>query len=144
MSDPFLGGRAEDVFCNSKANIPYLRNMFWGELGVAGSTVQLRYCCRSRCKMYVNTFDGTFHLELLRIPEVGKCNTVRFIHVMVAIGAMKLQGLHLLDESILYQSSRHRYSRRIPWCFTCKYNMGVGFHFMIGRESGVEVDGRTQ
>ena len=97
----------------------------------------------TECEFHIDAFDGSLHLKLLGVPEVRKCNTVRFIHVMVAIGAMKLQGLHLLDDAILYQSSRHSYSRRIPWCLTCKYNMGVGFHFVIGRITAVKVDGRT-
>ncbi len=107
MSDPFLCSSGEDVFSNPNTNIPNLCNMFRGELGVAGRTVQLRYRSRTRLESNVSTFDGSFHLELLSIPEVRKCNTVRFIHVVVASGAMKLQGLHLLDESILNKSSRH-------------------------------------
>ena len=90
VSDPSLCCGIEDVFRDPDTNIPNLRYMFRGELGVAGGGMQLCNSDRSRCIFHVYTFDRSLHQELLSIPEVRILDAVRFIHVVVAIGAMKL------------------------------------------------------
>ncbi len=55
VSDPSLRCGTEDIFHNPDTNIPNFRDMFGGELGVAGGAVQLCNSDRSHCIFHVYT-----------------------------------------------------------------------------------------
>ena len=79
MPDPFLRSGVEDVFSNPDTNVPNFCNVLRGELGVAGSAVQLCNIDRSLCVVHMHTLDSTLHLELLSVPEVYVMQSVSYM-----------------------------------------------------------------
>ncbi len=86
--------------------------------------------------------DSALELELLCVPKVRESDAVSFIHVVVAVSAMKLERLQFVNVMVLDSITWHGYARRIPWCLTCKYNMGVGFHLVICGVPLIKIDCR--